>query len=30
MTASPTYYHGTKAELMPGDRIEPRYYDDSA
>jgi rifampin ADP-ribosylating transferase len=25
MTDSPTYYHGTKADLMPGDLIEPGY-----
>lgn len=25
MTDSPAYYHGTKADLMPGDLIEPGY-----
>jgi rifampin ADP-ribosylating transferase len=25
MSDSPTYYHGTKAELMPGDLIEPGH-----
>jgi hypothetical protein len=25
MTDSPTYYHGTKADLKVGDLIEPRY-----
>lgn len=25
MTDTPTYYHGTKADLKPGDLIEPGY-----